>query len=341
LAVSLVLVGSPAVAGHGDESSQRGAPAPTIAQVESRLAALDRRAEIASEASNTARVHVRQARSRLSALEADLARQQRSAATLRQDLVTAALSHFTDSSGLSTAAAFLASRSPGRFIDSLAVNAVVEHQQAGLLERMRDQAQVVAAAKQRAAGQLADVVAEQRQLARHRAQLHGDIRAARDLLAQLKRKQRQRVLARRAHQTSDPGNYTAPSREDVRPPTGDSSSATGRAAVAVATALAQVGKPYVYGAAGPYSFDCSGLTMYAWAAAGVSLSHSSSIQSEQGVPVSISDLRPGDLVFYYSPVSHVAMYIGNGMVVHAPHPGASVQVVPLSSMPISWARRVG
>jgi cell wall-associated NlpC family hydrolase len=330
----------PASADHGSEAGHAGGRPPTIASVQSRLDALDRKAEIASEAYNTVRVHVHQARSRLSTLQADLARQQSRAANLRRDLVTAALSHFTTSSGISTAAAFLASRSPGRFINSLAVNAVVEHQQAGLLHQMHQQAHLVALAKQRAARQLAAVVADQQQMARHQAQLHRDIHAARDLLAQLKKKQRQRLLARRAHQTGDPGNYTA-SRADARPPTGGASSVSGRAAVAVATALAQVGKPYVYGAAGPYSFDCSGLTMYSWAAAGVSLSHSSSIQSQEGVPVSISDLLPGDLVFYYAPVSHVAMYIGNGMVVHAPHPGASVQVVPLSSMPISWARRVG
>jgi cell wall-associated NlpC family hydrolase len=144
---------------------------------------------------------------------------------------------------------------------------------------------------------------------------------------------------------------TQTTRGEVRPPSGtfpapsgEGSSTppvSGRAGIAVQTALAQLGEPYVYGAAGPSSFDCSGLTMYSWAAAGVSLSHASSVQSGQGVPVSISELQPGDLVFYYSPVSHVAMYIGNGQVVHAPHPGSSVEIVPLNSMPISWARRVG
>jgi cell wall-associated NlpC family hydrolase len=97
---------------------------------------------------------------------------------------------------------------------------------------------------------------------------------------------------------------------------------------------------YVYGAAGPDAFDCSGLTSWAWAQAGVSIPHSSAAQS--GYPsVPLDQLQPGDLVTYYSPVSHVAMYIGNGQVVHAPHPGSSVEIVPLYSMPISWARRVG
>jgi cell wall-associated NlpC family hydrolase len=111
---------------------------------------------------------------------------------------------------------------------------------------------------------------------------------------------------------------------------------------AVSTALAQVGKPYVWGANGPNSFDCSGLTQYSWSAAGVALPHSSGAQSTMGTPVSRSQLQPGDLVFFYSPVSHVGMYIGNGQMVHAATSGEPVQVVSLDSMPgYNSARRVG
>jgi cell wall-associated NlpC family hydrolase len=113
------------------------------------------------------------------------------------------------------------------------------------------------------------------------------------------------------------------------------------AQVAVNTALAQVGKPYVWGASGPNSFDCSGLTSYAYAAAGVTLPHSSSAQSRMGTPVSRDALQPGDLIFFYSPVSHVAMYIGNGQMVHASTSGTPVQVVNVASMPnYNSARRV-
>jgi cell wall-associated NlpC family hydrolase len=101
---------------------------------------------------------------------------------------------------------------------------------------------------------------------------------------------------------------------------------------AVDTALAQVGDPYVYGAAGPDSFDCSGLTQYAYSAAGVSLPHSSKSQSQMGKPVSRSELQPGDLVFFYSPVSHVGMYIGNGKMVHASTSGQPVKVASVDSM---------
>ncbi|MFD2094024.1 C40 family peptidase [Blastococcus deserti] len=117
--------------------------------------------------------------------------------------------------------------------------------------------------------------------------------------------------------------------------------ATPAAQVAVDTALAQQGDPYVWGGSGPDSFDCSGLTQYAYAAAGVELPHSSRMQSELGTPVSLDALQPGDLVFFYSPVSHVGMYIGNGQMVHAPTSGDVVKVVDLANMPGAVsARRV-
>lgn len=100
------------------------------------------------------------------------------------------------------------------------------------------------------------------------------------------------------------------------------------AAQAVRFALKQVGKPYVYGAAGPGSYDCSGLTMAAWASAGVSLPHSAADQYNYGHHVSFSQLEPGDLLFYYSPIGHVTIYIGDGLMVSAPQSGEDVSVVP-------------
>jgi cell wall-associated NlpC family hydrolase len=113
------------------------------------------------------------------------------------------------------------------------------------------------------------------------------------------------------------------------------------AQTAVNTALAQVGDRYVYGATGPNSFDCSGLTTFSYKAAGVSLPRTSKAQSGFGAPVSKANLQPGDLVFFYSPVSHVAMYIGNGQIVHALNASKPVQVMKLDSMPsYAGARRV-
>ena len=115
----------------------------------------------------------------------------------------------------------------------------------------------------------------------------------------------------------------------------------GAAQTAVDTALAQVGDPYVYGATGPNSFDCSGLTSFSYKAAGLTIPRTSKAQSTYGTPVAKADLQPGDLVFFYSPVSHVGMYIGNGQMVHASTAGKPVAVVDLDSMPsYQGARRV-
>ena len=110
---------------------------------------------------------------------------------------------------------------------------------------------------------------------------------------------------------------------------------------AIKFALAQQGKPYVWGATGPGSYDCSGLMLRAWEAAGVTLPRVSRAQATAGRHVPIDQMQRGDLVFYFSPISHVGMYLGNGKIIHAPHPGASVTVTDVKSMPITEVRRVG
>ena len=118
-------------------------------------------------------------------------------------------------------------------------------------------------------------------------------------------------------------------------------SGSGRAQDAVNAALSKVGSSYVWGTSGPSTFDCSGLTSWAYRQVGVSLTRSSRVQySSAGRKVSKSELQPGDLVFYYSPVSHVGLYIGNGKIVDAANPRSGVRVTSLDSMPFSGARRV-
>jgi cell wall-associated NlpC family hydrolase len=100
------------------------------------------------------------------------------------------------------------------------------------------------------------------------------------------------------------------------------------------------GTPYVWGGTTPHGFDCSGLMYWAFNKAGVSLPRTSSAQSAVGQPVSRNELRPGDLVFFYSQVSHVGIYVGDGMVLHAPQSGDVVKISPLSRMPFHNARRI-
>lgn len=122
-------------------------------------------------------------------------------------------------------------------------------------------------------------------------------------------------------------------------PTAAASPAAARSS-AVSTALAQLGKPYRWGASGPSAFDCSGLISYAFGKAGKDLPRSSRAQSKAGSAVPKSQLQPGDLVFFYRPVSHVGIYIGGGKVVHASTSGEPVKISPVDRMPFNSARRV-
>ncbi|HET9058577.1 MAG TPA: NlpC/P60 family protein, partial [Acidimicrobiales bacterium] len=133
--------------------------------------------------------------------------------------------------------------------------------------------------------------------------------------------------------TTVPGVYT-PSPASQVP------GASPAASVALQAALSRIGDPYVWGASGPNAFDCSGLVMWAYAQAGVSLPHFSGAQYAMTIHIPMSDLEPGDLVFPADPGQHVAMYVGNGMIVQAPYTGADVQEVPLSSFFV-LASRVG
>ena len=106
-------------------------------------------------------------------------------------------------------------------------------------------------------------------------------------------------------------------------------------------ACAQVGKPYVWGATGPNSFDCSGLTQYAYKAAGIYLTHFTGAQWNEGKAISRSEARPGDLVFFFSDLHHVGLYLGNNQMVHAARAGKPVNVSPITTMPLAGFRRPG
>jgi cell wall-associated NlpC family hydrolase len=151
-----------------------------------------------------------------------------------------------------------------------------------------------------------------------------------------------RALLARMRAADRPSTPSRPSNPIAPPPSdGGGGGASGSAAAVVAYVRAQVGKPYCYGGSGSACFDCSGLTMMAWRQAGVSLPHSSAAQYNVGRRVSASELQPGDLIFYYSPISHVSVYIGNGQRISATHTGDYVRVQSLGSSIVGYARPNG
>ena len=134
----------------------------------------------------------------------------------------------------------------------------------------------------------------------------------------------------------------APLGGAARPPVAAPRAAARGAGAAISEARAQLGKPYSWGGSGPNSFDCSGLTSWAWRAGGVSLPHNAAAQQGRGRSVSRGELQPGDLVFFGSPAYHVGLYVGDGMMIHAPTTGDVVKMSPLSYMSdYSGATRVG
>jgi peptidoglycan DL-endopeptidase CwlO len=204
-----------------------------------------------------------------------------------------------------------------------------------------DRMQTLNMLAERTNDQLSDLrVAErvyQQELARlTRAEREGQLQVRR---LQAKKDQVDRLLRRTQEllgQLRQEGGAGAVDGVDPGMPLGNAPPAPsgGGAAAAVRYAYAQVGKPYQYGADGPGSFDCSGLTMMAWRQAGIALPHSAAGQYGIGRHVTRSELRPGDLIFRYSPISHVAIYIGNGLQIAATHTGSTVKVQSAFSGPI-------
>ncbi|MFN2588399.1 MAG: NlpC/P60 family protein [Actinomycetota bacterium] len=148
----------------------------------------------------------------------------------------------------------------------------------------------------------------------------------------------ERAERRAAARAEAAAEATAP---PIAPPARPAPAPNGNAQIAVDAALSQVGKPYQWGAAGPGSYDCSGLTMWAWARAGVALPHNSGMQYAATPRVDRSDWQPGDLLFFGSPIHHVGIYIGNGQMVAAPYTGSYVQVTSANRSDYAGAGRPG
>jgi len=297
---------------------------PDIKSVQSRVDTLYHQAEQASERYNDARLQMKQAQTRLTALRADLDRQQQKVDTVRQQVATAVVDQY-QGQALSSATQVMLSDNPDAFLNKLTTVSQYNDQQTQMVADFAVQAKQLEMRQAAAKRELDRIAQTKKELGQEKAEVDKKAAEAKQLLGRLK--------ARAAAAASRSSDRVAAPTTNVP--------ASGRAAAAVQFAMAQVGKAYVYGAAGPSAYDCSGLTMAAWAQAGVSLPHSSSAQMSSGPRVAESDLQPGDLVFYYSPVSHVGMYIGNGQIVNAENPSAGVKVTGLHTMPYVGAVRPG
>jgi peptidoglycan DL-endopeptidase CwlO len=324
---------------------------PDIGTVQSRVDRLYHQAENASESYNNARLELRQARSRQAAISAQLRRQQAKVNAVRARVAADVVAQYQGQALSSTAQVLLAD-SPDAVIDRLTTVSAYNDQQTQMMADFAVQAKRLETRRTASARELARIAGTKRRLGEEKAQVDKAAAEARQLLGTLKdraaaraSRAQDRAAAAAAATSSSGATATArgpaPAPAPASAPAPAPAPASGRAAAAVRYAMSKVGDAYVYGAAGPSAFDCSGLTMMAWAQAGVGLPHSASAQMGSGTPVSQSQLRPGDLVFYYSPVSHVGMYIGNGQIVNAENPSVGVKITGVNSMPYAGAVRPG
>jgi peptidoglycan DL-endopeptidase CwlO len=297
---------------------------PDIKDVKARVDRLYHEAEVAQERLHDAKLDLADLRRDLDGLEADQARQDERLDDVREQVSDAVVRQL-EGEGISTVGQIVVSEDPGAFLDSLSTMSSFNDLQASLLSDYDTELEALEIRREATDARTEEIARLTEQLSAEKDTVDDKLAEAEELLSELEAEERERVLASRGSTTRVPTSVPA----------------SGRAAAAVQYAMAQVGDDYVYGAAGENAFDCSGLTMRAWAQAGVSLPHSSSAQFSSGSRIAASDLQPGDLVFYYSPISHVGMYIGNGMIVHAANPSTDVAVSGLYSMPYVGAVRPG
>jgi cell wall-associated NlpC family hydrolase len=303
----------------------------SIEEVQQRVDALYHEGEQATERAHDINLQVQDARRQLVRLRADIAKQEREFAKLREVLANAASDMYA-SGGIDPSMQMMLSSNPDDFLlQAQSLDQVLRSQDADL--RRAEVAQLeLAQAKTKADQDLVRLRDLQAEAKKERDAANAKLAQAQELLSRLKAEERQRLAAiaeRRARQAAAAAR-TAPAPTAAPSSSSSAPAPSGRGGSAVAYANAQVGKPYVYGASGPSAFDCSGLTMSAWRQAGVSLPHSAAAQYGVTSRVSASSLQPGDLLFFYSGISHVGIYVGGGMMVHASNPSTGVERVPLS-----------
>jgi cell wall-associated NlpC family hydrolase len=316
----------------------------TIASVTQRLDRLSKQSESLAEKYNGAQITLTARRKSADKAQNALRSAVAAYQTARAQLADTVKSQY-EGAQFSTAGALLTSTTDANYLDKVeALNLLNAHRSAVVAELIvakgnADNAQNAAADALQQAKTVRDTVRKQR------ADVEVQTKKYTDLLATLNAQQQEAYLDRNAPTTAQLATTTeapAPPAQPAAPPAVGGGSA--KAQTAVAYARAQLGKPYVFGAAGPDAFDCSGLTMMAWAAAGVSLPHFAPSQMQSGsvVPIDVSAMLPGDLIFLYPDVGHVEIYAGNGMAISAPQPGDVVKYVSVAyDMPsIVGVRRI-
>ncbi|MEV8624272.1 C40 family peptidase [Streptomyces sp. NBC_01268] len=336
------------------------APRPTVEEVRAKVDRLYQEAGTATQEYDRAKEATDRKRREVGRLLDDVARRTETINVSRRALGSYAAAQYR-AGAVGPTATLIFADSPQDYFDQSHLMDRLSDRQHTAIASYETQRAAAAGQRARATRSLAELTASQTALRTSKRTVQGKLAEARTLLArltaeekarlaELERKReaearrkaeeraeaeaaaaaerRRRAAAKPAPTTPDPTKPTTP----APPPSGSTYAA--KAEQALAFARAQIGKPYVWGATGPSSYDCSGLTQAAWRAAGVDLPRTTWDQVKVGTRVSTADLLPGDLVFFYDDISHVGIYIGGGKMIHAPKPGAYVREESIYYMPL-------
>ncbi|CAM5369582.1 Glycoside hydrolase OS=Streptomyces alboniger OX=132473 GN=CP975_21445 PE=3 SV=1 [Streptomyces alboniger] len=331
---------------------------PSLEEVEQKVDDLYRQAESATDNYNAAKEKTGKQRKRVDTLLEDVAQRTQKLNEAREELGSFAAAQYRTGASAPDTATFLLADSPQDYFDQTQLMGRLTNRQKGAVDEYVTEQSATMEKRKEATESLQTLTESQGDLKTAKATVQKKLADARGLLSQLTAEEKARLaaieekkqeeakrkaaeLAQQQQAAEQQAREAAAQQQNSGSSTGSSPStgtSTGtssdaapdasyatKAEKALAFARAQIGKPYVWGATGPDSYDCSGLTQAAWKAAGVDIPRVTYDQVNAGTTVSLSAAQPGDLVFFYDDISHVGMYIGNGMMIHAPKPGAYVR----------------
>ncbi|MFD0369047.1 NlpC/P60 family protein [Streptomyces sp. NPDC059071] len=325
--MATTLAAGPAAAAPGD-------PTDSVSGLLTRLRTLYQETERAAEAYNAADEALKKQTADTRRTDAELTAARRALARGRDEAGRLARQQYQGRSELSPYLGLLLAPDPRRALDQEHLLARAARERAGVVTRLQaaeKKADALATASRKALDRRKALLAGRQ---KQKDAVRTRLREVERLLASLTTDQLARLASLEKAQTAGAQNQLLGSGVLDGPRT-----PSGAGAEALRFAVRQIGKPYEWGAEGPDTYDCSGLTQQAWAAAGREIPRTSEEQWAVLPRVPLDRLRPGDLVVYFAEATHVALYLGDGLVVHAPRPGARVKVSPIAANPLLGAVR--
>lgn len=305
-------------------------PKPSVDEVRQQVEALYEEAEAPTEEYNSSLEQQKTLQAAADRAQEQTAKQQQEINELRREMGPLAAAQYR-SGGLDPAVQLFLSGDPDGFLDRASTLDRIGARQVSLLSGLEAKQRILAQTRTEAAEKLAEVEKTRKELGAKKQDIQGKLTKAQKLLNSLTATERAELAAVEAK--ADKATGSSDRTTTYKGP------ASGRGRTALEFAYAQLGKPYQWGATGPNSYDCSGLTGAAWRAAGVSLPRTTQQQYAAGRKVAKSDLQPGDIIYWYSDLRHNGMYIGDGKIIHAPRTGKNIEITGLDTMPFFGATR--